>query len=160
MNLTFMTKDRPQTLLFDQLTCQLISQGYGFRFEAKGRSMLPTICDGEILHVQTIGTKRLRRGDIVLLKSRDVFKAHRIIQQRGTLFMTRGDAGIEPDIEIPRDSIIGLVIAKELRGRSGTVRLHGFMARVRFFLNQARRRIRLVHAAQSSTSAARAPFSQ
>ena len=61
-----MVDDREHSKLFGALIGSLLSEGLGFRFRARGRSMQPTIQDGEILHVKPVSVETLRKGDIVL----------------------------------------------------------------------------------------------
>ena len=135
-----MTNDRAESVVFHLLTNELIASGYGLRFQAIGRSMLPTIADGEIVHVQPVTGNMLRIGDIVLLRSGGEFKAHRIIRKRGKRFITRGDTGIDTDVEIRCDQILGRVIAKETINSRRVVRLDGARSRFTFFASEARRR--------------------
>jgi phage repressor protein C with HTH and peptisase S24 domain len=138
-----MTNDCAESSVFQLLTSELIAGGYGLRFRAKGRSMVPTIQDGEIIHVKPVGGHMLRIGDIVLLRSGTEFKAHRIIRKRGQYFITRGDAGGDTDGEIRCDQVLGRVFAKEPLGSRRLVRLDGVMSRLNFFASEARRRIRM-----------------
>jgi signal peptidase I len=135
-----MIKDRAESLAFHLLSSNLISGGYGLRFQAVGRSMLPTIQDGEIVHVKPVATDMLRIGDIVLLRTHDQFRAHRIIRKRGQCFITRGDAGVDTDGEIRCDQILGRVTAKEATNSRRLVRLDGVKARLEFFAFELRRR--------------------
>jgi signal peptidase I len=135
-----MTKERAQSTVFYLLTSELIAGGFGLRFQAMGRSMLPTIQHGEIVHVKPVAADTLRIGDIILLRSGAAFKAHRIIRKRGPLFITRGDAGVGTDGEIRCDQILGKVIAKEPIGSRRLVRLDRLAARLSFFTSEARRR--------------------
>ena len=135
-----MTKERLENSTFRLLASDLIASGYGLRFQAKGRSMMPTIHDGEIVHIKPIASNTLRIGDIVLLRRGEEFKAHRIIRRHGPLFITRGDAGVGTDGEIRCDQILGKVIAKEAIGSRRLVRLDRFPARLSFFTSEARRR--------------------
>ena len=45
-----MSEDRAQSRAFRELAGELVASGLGFRFQAMGRSMLPAIQDGEMLH--------------------------------------------------------------------------------------------------------------
>lgn len=135
-----MIKDRAESSGFHLLTSELIAGGYGLRFQAVGRSMLPTIQDGEIVHVKPVATDMLRIGDIVLLRTGEQFKAHRIIRKHGECFITRGDAGTDSDGEIRRDQILGRVTAKEGMNSRRMVRLDGMRARLEFFAYETRRR--------------------
>ena len=135
-----MISDRAESSVFHLLTSDLIAGGYGLRFQAMGRSMLPTIQDGEIVHVQPVTRDMLRIGDIVLLRIGTEFKAHRIIRKHGQCFITRGDAGVDTDGEIRCDQILGRVIAKEPINSRRLVRLDGMKARLGFFAAELRRR--------------------
>lgn len=135
-----MIKDRAESSAFHLLTSELIAGGYGLRFQALGRSMLPTIQDGDIVHVRPVAGDMLKIGDIVLLRTGEQFKAHRIIRKRGQFYITRGDAGVDIDGEIRCDQILGRVIAKESVSSRRLVRLDGMRARLEFFAIEARRR--------------------
>ena len=135
-----MISDRAQSSVFHLLTSDLIAGGYGLRFQAVGRSMLPAIQDGEIVHVKPVSADMLRIGDIVLLRTDEQFKAHRIIRKRGQCFITRGDSGADTDGEIRCDQILGRVIAKEPINSGRLVRLDGMKARLGFFAAELRRR--------------------
>jgi hypothetical protein len=137
-----MTHERAESSVFRLLTSELIAGGFGLRFQAMGRSMLPTIQHGEIVHVKPVASDMLRIGDIVLLRRGEKFKAHRIIRKRGPLFITRGDAGMEADGEIRGDQILGRVIAKESINSGRLVRLDGVRTRLSFFASEARRLIK------------------
>jgi hypothetical protein len=135
-----MIEERAQSSLFHLLTSELLAGGYGLRFQAVGRSMLPTIQDGEIVHVKPVATETLRSGDIVLLRTGEQFKAHRIIRKHGQFFVTRGDSGIDTDGEIRCDQILGRVTAKESFNSRRLIRLDGMGARLRFVAGELRRR--------------------
>jgi uncharacterized repeat protein (TIGR01451 family) len=131
-------------MLFGLLVRSLLSKGLGVRFQAHGRSMQPTIQDGEILHVKPVSAKNLRRGDIVLFAERMNYKAHRLISVdlNHGVFMTRGDAGTESDGVLQAEQILGRVVAKEenSEGRTRVVRLGGKPARIRLLARGMRSR--------------------
>jgi hypothetical protein len=135
-----MIKDRAESVAFHLLSSELISAGHGLRFQAVGRSMLPTIKDGEIVHVKPVATNMLRVGDIILLRTGEQFRAHRIIRKCGEFFITRGDAGVDTDGEIRCDQILGRVTAKEVMNSRRLVRLDGMKARLEFLALEIRRR--------------------
>jgi hypothetical protein len=135
-----MIKDRAESSEFHLLTSELIAGGYGLRFQAVGRSMLPTIQDGEIVHVKPVASDMLRIGDIVLLRTGEQFKAHRIISKRDQCFITRGDAGVDTDGEIRGDQILGRVTAKETTRSLRLVPLDGMRSRLKFLALEMRRR--------------------
>ena len=138
-----MNRDVPQSLIFEELSSELLASGYGFRFQARGRSMLPAIEDGEILHVQPLREERLKIGDIILFRLNEKFAAHRIIRRQRGLYLTRGDAGIDVDV-IRRDQVLGLVVAKQCNQSGRVVRLNGPGTRFIFHLREVRRRVRLL----------------
>jgi hypothetical protein len=133
-----MNKDFPQSFIFEELASELIGSGCGFRFQARGRSMLPTIEDGEILHVAPVETERLKVGDIVLMRTSEGFKAHRIVGRMGSRFVVRGDAGEGHGETVARDQILGLVVSKECRATGRIVRLRGLMPRLIFSVREAK----------------------
>ncbi|HWH56707.1 MAG TPA: S26 family signal peptidase, partial [Terriglobales bacterium] len=106
-----MIEPRQQSAVFGTLARELIAHGKGFRFCARGRSMWPTIQDGDILHVEPF-TKSPKRGDIVLFFREGKFGAHRIIGGADNNYVTRGDAGMEIDGVVRREEMIGKVVAK------------------------------------------------
>ena len=138
-----MIEDRAESRTFGQLAHELVAAGLSFRFQARGRSMLPTIGDGDILHVKRIDTATIRVGDIVLFKDTLGFKAHRVIRKRGSAFVTRGDAGIEADSTISGSRILGKIGAKECAENGYRVALEGVVPRLSYFLSQFRRAVSL-----------------
>ena len=139
-----MPEDRANSKLFGILLQSFLSRGLGFRFRACGRSMQPTIQDGEILHVKPVSADKLRTGDIVLFADRANYKAHRLIRldrHRG-VFTTRGDAGAETDGDLGAWQILGRVVAKEETsgGQTRLVPLCGTRARMRFLASRIRAR--------------------
>ena len=133
-----MIEERAESQIFGQLARDLIESGLGFRFQAKGRSMLPTINDGDILHVQRVDTARLRVGDIVLFKDSLGFKAHRVVRKSKRVFVMRGDAGLEEDSTIPGGQIVGKIVAKECAEGGDKVALEGVVPRLSYFFFQLR----------------------
>jgi hypothetical protein len=52
--------------LFADVSTELLRSGQGIRFRAPGRSMYPTIKEGETITVQPVAPSVVRRGDIIL----------------------------------------------------------------------------------------------
>src|SRR6266496_3219660 len=136
-----MIEDRTQSQAFGAVADELVAAGLSFRFQARGRSMLPAVRDGEILHVQPVDTATIRLADIVLFKDSAGFKAHRIVSRQCDVFVTRGDAGVEPDDAIRGSQIMGKVIAKECAEKGQIVALEGLVARMKFFAAEGKRLI-------------------
>src|SRR5438128_11482173 len=133
-------EERVASRVFGELAANLVGNGLGFRFRAKGRSMLPTIQDGEFLHIQPANAAKLKVGDIVLFKDGAEFKAHRIVRKlRGTdVFTARGDSGEEAD-SIRGGQIVGKIVAKECAKRGRVISLESSAARLGFFAADARK---------------------
>src|SRR5882672_9929166 len=106
------TDHRSDSALFEQLSRGLLASGHQIRFQARGRSMLPLIRDGESLRVESVPPRRLRVGDIVVAKTPRGLRAHRLIFKdiKRDCFLTRGDAGSESDPPISSQHIIGRVV--------------------------------------------------
>ena len=135
----FMAETRAQSAIFADLVQEFIETGNSFRFQARGRSMWPTIRDGEFLRVKPIGKRQLKLGDIVLFRRMGEFKAHRIIGRKRDSVLIRGDACIDSDGWIAIPEILGRVVAAE---RGGDGRTFGSLERTWFFCHEAYRRLR------------------
>ena len=122
------------------LAGELIANGLGFQFRAQGRSMLPVIGDGEILHIAPAELSKVRRGDIVLFKGEEGFKAHRVIRKAGNLFVTRGDSGTQADAAIRGEQILGAVVAKECAETGRVISLQSLRFRINFLVAELRKR--------------------
>ena len=102
---------------FEAVSRELLKRGLGVRFEARGASMSPCIRDGEIVYVTGVMVGKLRKGDIVLVKSKDGFRVHRLVVAEASKdwFVTRGDCGQQDDPPVRGDQILGVVDAKEVK---------------------------------------------
>jgi uncharacterized repeat protein (TIGR01451 family) len=136
-----MADERVESHTFRELANEFLASGLGFRFQAMGRSMLPTIQDGDLVHVRPVDAKSINTADIVLFKDAAGFKAHRVIKKRGDFFVTRGDSGTTPDGTIQGGQIVGKIVAKECAKTGRLVRLDGTGERLNFFARQARLRL-------------------
>ena len=130
------------SVAFGDLADGLIASRLGFRFQARGRSMVPVIQDGEVLQVRRANATELKVGDIVLFRENTKFKAHRIISKQKDHFVTRGDAGRDADAAIRKGQIVGKITAKECAQDGATIRLDNLSARLNFFAMEARRQAR------------------
>src|SRR6202035_221662 len=103
--------------LFEEVVRPLLEQGRNVRFQARGASMSPAIRDGEVVEVTPVIVTKLRKGDIVLTKSKYGFRLHRIVlaDPARDFFVTRGDCGQENDPAFRGAQILGLAQAKEVR---------------------------------------------
>jgi uncharacterized repeat protein (TIGR01451 family) len=116
-----MTDSGSDSRLFEDLTRDLLQQGVGVRFRARGASMSPAIRDGEMVYITPVIVSKLRKDDIVLTKSENGFRLHRIVlaDYANDAYITRGDCGRQDDPPLSGSQILGLAQAKEVRvGRS------------------------------------------
>src|ERR1700719_3520790 len=111
-----MTDSGSDSKLFGDLSRELLQQGLCVRFQARGASMSPAIRDGEVVHVTPVIVSKLRKDDIVLTRSKNGFRLHRIVfaEPAKDEFVTRGDCGQENDPMLKGAQILGLAQAKEV----------------------------------------------
>jgi uncharacterized repeat protein (TIGR01451 family) len=112
-----MTPPESDSASFEAFSRELLNSGCTVRFEARGASMSPCICDRQIVHVTPVIVSKLRKGDIVLTKGPSGFRVHRLvlIDHSKNLFITRGDCGQQNDPPVCGDQILGVVVAKEVK---------------------------------------------
>jgi hypothetical protein len=126
--------DRPHSELFDDFVQELLRDGNAIRFQARGGSMSPAIRDGEIVHVKSAIPAKLRKGDMVLVKSEMGFRLHRLVAAdlAQDVFITRGDCGQEDDPAVSGREILGIATYKEVQiaKRIARARLHGLSGRL------------------------------
>ena len=111
-------------LLLD-LTAELLSLGTSVRFRPSGRSMYPSIRDGELITVEPVVASAVTLGDIVLYRSQRGLIAHRVVGSSPTQssvlsphYFLRGDASLSCDQPVVAEQILGRVIRVERDGRS------------------------------------------
>jgi len=108
---------------FCALTKATLDAGHAFRFRANGRSMQPTVHNGDIIKVIPMGNYRLRLGDIALHRaSGGGMVVHRIIwtTHRGLekIYYTRGDAFGANSERVAETDILGRATQIERDKRS------------------------------------------
>ena len=77
-------------------------------YKVKTGSMEDNIHAGDYIFIYK--KKNYKVGDIVTYQKEDYYVTHRIIQKKGNIIITKGDANNTPDEEINTKSIIGKVI--------------------------------------------------
>jgi len=96
------------------------SRGIAVRFTATGRSMRPTIRDGEILLVEPISGERICPGQVLLAAGPSGVRAHRVVRggcaASGVVVM-RGDALPDCDAPAPFEFVLGRVTSVWRSGR-------------------------------------------
>ena len=113
-------------LLLD-LTAELLSRGTTVRFRPSGRSMYPSIREGELITVEPVAARDVKRGDIVLYRSERGLLAHRVVGSSPTQssvlspqssLLLKGDASLSCDQPVAAQQILGRVVGVERNGRS------------------------------------------
>jgi hypothetical protein len=103
---------------FCRLSRDILGQGYGLRFRARGGSMVPWICDGDVLSVVPKAQVEVRVGDVVLYRdSPGKIVVHRVVaeqgQQEARRLLIRGDWRSQADGWISDTEVLGKVVAVE-----------------------------------------------
>lgn len=111
--------------MFLDASHELLRAGYSVRFCAGGRSMFPTIHDGEMITVEPVAPADVKRNDVILYhfqnRLRQGVMAHRIVRIERTAcgalqFILRGDGMAQCDAPVAEIDILGRVIAVERNG--------------------------------------------
>lgn len=66
--------------MFVDVVAELLGRGHSVRFRAYGRSMHPTIRDGEEIVVEPLAASAVRVGDVALYRSQRGVVAHRVVR--------------------------------------------------------------------------------
>ncbi|MGI6259062.1 MAG: signal peptidase I [Anaerolineaceae bacterium] len=102
----------PHQLL--EVSKELLALGHKVSFCAVGRSMEPTIMDGDTVIISKVSEGRLRRGEIVLIKT-DLGRPiiHRLISLRSmgnkNLVQTCGDNASVKDKPVEKQQVLGRI---------------------------------------------------
>lgn len=108
--------------LFSRVCVRMLEDGHAVCFPAPGNSMHPAIRDGEWVTVEPTDPTCVRRGDVLLYRSRRGLTAHRVVRvvaDEGTpaRFVCRADNGGAIEEHVDSRNILGRVARVE-RGRS------------------------------------------
>ena len=125
------------TAEFAALTEQMLQQGRGLRFLARGRSMYPFIREGDAITVEPIEGGQLRLGDVIFYKSNEGrIVIHRVIKRvfhsDSLMAVTKGDANLALDRSVPLTQVLGRV--KLIERGTHTIVLDARWARYRGML--------------------------
>lgn len=125
------------SLMFADVSRELLRSGQSIRFRALGVSMQPTIASGEMLTVEPVNPADIRCSEIILFRSRRRgLTAHRVLRiERShgvTRFVLKGDSCATPDEPIESEQILGRVVYVE-RG-AHHIKLKGARARIAYKL--------------------------
>jgi signal peptidase I len=100
---------------FKSLLDETLRAGCAARFRAFGKSMHPTIQDGEVVVVRPVSLERIAVGDVILAETDRGMVAHRLIRvERGAaLLILRGDAQATETDAVTVAQVVGKVVAVE-----------------------------------------------
>jgi hypothetical protein len=120
--------------LFTHVVDSLLADGLHVRFRAAGRSMRPTVRDGECLVVAPVVPREVVRGDVVLCQTWRGPVAHRVVAVERdasgvSRLVLRGDASLEPDRPLPATSLRARVIGVERAGHVRSLARPGELSR-------------------------------
>ncbi len=110
------------------LTAELLSQGAIVRFRPTGRSMYPSIREGELITVEPVAASDVKLADIVLYRSERGLIAHRVVEiasRDSRVFRLRGDASLSCDRPVAAEQILGRVAGVQRKGRSVALATRG-----------------------------------
>jgi hypothetical protein len=115
---------------FSLVTERLLAEGLRVRFYARGRSMLPTVRDGECVTVEPLAAQKVALGDVVLCETWRGPVAHRVLaidvgDGGARRFTLRGDASDELDRPIDARQLRGRVATVEREGRARSLAIGG-----------------------------------
>jgi signal peptidase I len=132
--------------MFEEVSRELLRQGLCVRFRPGGRSMQPTIRDGEAITVAPVRADEVKRGDILLYSNGVGLIAHRVLKIEAKkcveekYFILRGDSSVDCDEPVAAGSVLGRVVSVERSGR--TVKLSGRVAVIRRRANTCATKLR------------------
>jgi len=95
------------------LAAEVLRSSGELRLRATGASMLPAIWPGDILTVRAADAGGVKPGEIVLYGRDDRFVIHRVVENRGGLLITRGDAVPKNDPPVSAGELLGRVVSIE-----------------------------------------------
>ncbi len=112
--------------IFLDLTAELLSRGTRVCFRPSGRSMYPSIQEGELITVEPVAARDVKLGDIILYRSERGLLARRLVGSSPTQssvlsphhFLLRGDASLCCDQPVAAHQILGRVVGVKRDGRS------------------------------------------
>ena len=107
-----------KSIEFLGLSNEILGGGNGLRFRAWGKSMYPSIRDGDILVIEPIGTRKVKPGEVIFYRAAGGrMVAHRVIrkfiQTDKPALVTRGDANAGKGETVYVEQVLGRVKAIE-----------------------------------------------
>ncbi len=103
-----------------ELMQPVLARGLPFRFRARGGSMAPFICDGDIIDIAPLGGRAPSLGEVVAFIQPETGRLilHRLIAKKADAYLLQGDnLPRHPDGLIPASALLGRVTQVEHAGR-------------------------------------------
>lgn len=90
-----------------ELAREHLAAGHVLKAVASGRSMWPTVRDGEVVEIRPASAESVVLGDVVLVEQGGALVLHRVVGRQGELLVTRGDARPFPDPLVAPQAVLG-----------------------------------------------------
>lgn len=106
---------------FINISTDLLKNRKTIIFEAKGKSMEPTIIDGDTVEVLPFnGQMKLKRGDIIFYNNDKENNPviHRVIQINSSTIIAKGDNTSYSDLPIVYQNVIGKIVSIKRNGKT------------------------------------------
>ncbi|MBC2717575.1 MAG: signal peptidase I [Desulfobacteraceae bacterium] len=102
---------------------EILNQGVELRIKVTGRSMRPVINTDDVVTVKKVPVEKIRIGDLLLIKNYSgSLILHRLIKKEcyvgHTVYRTKGDSLLIPDVGVTADRIMGKVYKIEKLNKS------------------------------------------
>jgi len=99
-------------IFFTPLLEDLLQQDKLIQVSLSGLSMFPFLMHGDVVQIQSVTNKKIKRGAIVIYKNKERWIAHRLIKTdvKKNLIYTRGDSRTVKDEPIIPEQIKGVVV--------------------------------------------------
>jgi signal peptidase I len=107
------------SVVFHDMTQEILGRGNQLRFKAHGISMYPFIVNGDCVIIKPEKAGGVKIGDIILFRyPGGTYIVHRVVKKNGvTSILTRGDNMFRHDMPVPNKCVLGKVIKIEGRGK-------------------------------------------
>lgn len=129
----------PDGFTVNQLAANRLRNGHSIRFVARGRSMWPTILDGDQVTIAP-AYGSIESGQVVCIFQGPEIVVHRVIDVRGDgQIKTQGDALPKADGWLSPNDVLGRLIGVRRQGRTVPLNQTPWAARMATLLGQCRR---------------------
>lgn len=96
-----------------------IAEGKSVSLRIKGKSMTPSLHEGDIITLIPVNQHKLKIGDVVLFKYKNNFLLHRIIYKKKNKLTLQGDAVYQHTEKISTQQVIALL--QQVKKQNGKI---------------------------------------